>query len=473
MQPVASARRKIQTEEAEPGMFTKIWVEGGKYRHLAEQAFNEEASVPSKIIGRLKVGELVLVYEVRNMDLSGGPGELLRVRVGVETGRLKGKLGWIDAINSQKEFTLDTRNHLDYENWMRNCGSQSYAHDIPGKDGQRIEFDIELHRPEGTPMGVHVDRSEGHWLRIESMVDGGAFMAWNAAHPDRAVRPRDRILQVDGEKGDADALIERLKTGGEFIKVRILRVLEEQEASGLEEEQMQWPPASSDLAGLVNSAEESANSLVAETTQTGRPELDLLRQDSQTSRKSSPERRRTGRRSASGRLEQSDEGATALATEPSAKAPTESASDLMERHRPSPVKEMHTSPVVCKPSPQEFGNSIRIAEDEPDWKPFYDAAGKDEGQDGGCCRETGCKEDGWLAMIFSPSFFGCGGKDAGFKAMDRPRPPAPSAGPLPSPIEPAPEPRPARGSPYVSESMLDFSVVKRDDQYSQDEDTAR
>mmetsp|Transcript_34838 Transcript_34838/g.81371 ORF Transcript_34838/g.81371 Transcript_34838/m.81371 type:complete len:306 (-) Transcript_34838:170-1087(-) len=62
------------------------------------------------------------------------------------------------------------------------------------------DFSVVLYKGEDRRLGVDVDHSNGAYLRVES-ISSGVVKDWNAAHPDRAVRVGDCIIEVNNRRG--------------------------------------------------------------------------------------------------------------------------------------------------------------------------------------------------------------------------------------------------------------------------------
>jgi hypothetical protein len=56
-----------------------------------------------------------------------------------------------------------------------------------------------------------MDQSDGVTLHIDSINDKGLFHKWNKSNPKNAVRPTDRIVEVNSVRGDVAKLVEQLK----------------------------------------------------------------------------------------------------------------------------------------------------------------------------------------------------------------------------------------------------------------------
>mmetsp|Transcript_27780 Transcript_27780/g.62797 ORF Transcript_27780/g.62797 Transcript_27780/m.62797 type:complete len:136 (-) Transcript_27780:87-494(-) len=74
------------------------------------------------------------------------------------------------------------------------------------------EFGITIKKTPGGPrLGVDVDLSDGVCLLIDKVNDG-LVSEWNRANPDKEVRRCDKVVSVNGKRGDAQALAEACKT---------------------------------------------------------------------------------------------------------------------------------------------------------------------------------------------------------------------------------------------------------------------
>mmetsp|Transcript_62498 Transcript_62498/g.183219 ORF Transcript_62498/g.183219 Transcript_62498/m.183219 type:complete len:133 (+) Transcript_62498:68-466(+) len=77
--------------------------------------------------------------------------------------------------------------------------------------GSSIEWKIVLKKTkEVNKLGVDVDLTDGCSLLIDKVNDG-LVGEWNKANPDKEVKKEDRIIGVNGSKGNAQALTEVCK----------------------------------------------------------------------------------------------------------------------------------------------------------------------------------------------------------------------------------------------------------------------
>mmetsp|Transcript_114944 Transcript_114944/g.297913 ORF Transcript_114944/g.297913 Transcript_114944/m.297913 type:complete len:140 (+) Transcript_114944:125-544(+) len=85
------------------------------------------------------------------------------------------------------------------------------AAEEPKKSTTR-EWTVTLKKGGGARLGVDVDLSDGVSLLIDNVTDGDGLMgAWNKANPDKAVKKDDRIISVNGQRGNATNLTEVCK----------------------------------------------------------------------------------------------------------------------------------------------------------------------------------------------------------------------------------------------------------------------
>lgn len=80
---------------------------------------------------------------------------------------------------------------------------------------------VQLMVPEGQSLGLQVD-SDGTALTI-TRIHPGVMSSWNEANPGAAVRPGDRIVAVNGQRGNARALLEETKRKG-ALTLSVVRV---------------------------------------------------------------------------------------------------------------------------------------------------------------------------------------------------------------------------------------------------------
>jgi len=74
--------------------------------------------------------------------------------------------------------------------------------DLPGS-----EFKMVIDKTTGRKLGVDVDHQDGCTLQVDA-VTGDLFQQWNDNHPELAVKPGDRIVEVNGVRNDVHKLVE-------------------------------------------------------------------------------------------------------------------------------------------------------------------------------------------------------------------------------------------------------------------------
>merc|ERR1740129_1034965 len=77
-------------------------------------------------------------------------------------------------------------------------------------------------RKMGKPLGVDVDLADGKCLFIETLKPG-LVSDWNAEHPEQAILREDCIIQVNGVKGEAQALTAACKKD-ETLELVVVRL---------------------------------------------------------------------------------------------------------------------------------------------------------------------------------------------------------------------------------------------------------
>jgi len=82
------------------------------------------------------------------------------------------------------------------------------------------EFTVEVVRTPGSKLGVDVDHQDGLTLFVDN-VTHGIINAWNIQNPGHQIQPGDRIIEVNGFRGDVQKLIDECKKSQTLVmKVR-------------------------------------------------------------------------------------------------------------------------------------------------------------------------------------------------------------------------------------------------------------
>mmetsp|Transcript_53250 Transcript_53250/g.65287 ORF Transcript_53250/g.65287 Transcript_53250/m.65287 type:complete len:128 (-) Transcript_53250:115-498(-) len=79
-----------------------------------------------------------------------------------------------------------------------------------GPQPREGEFVIVLDKTNGERLGMDVDHEDGRTLAVDA-ITGGLIAKWNEEHPDKALRPKDRIVEVNGLRGDVLQLVDECK----------------------------------------------------------------------------------------------------------------------------------------------------------------------------------------------------------------------------------------------------------------------
>lgn len=84
-----------------------------------------------------------------------------------------------------------------------------------------VEYKITLDKRDGDKLGIDVNHEDGSELFIES-IDPGLVETWNIQNPDREVAVEDRIIEVNGVRGDVTQLLAEC-TQNTTLEITLLR----------------------------------------------------------------------------------------------------------------------------------------------------------------------------------------------------------------------------------------------------------
>eukprot|EP00930_Biecheleria_cincta_P010448 TRINITY_DN112575_c0_g1_i1.p1 TRINITY_DN112575_c0_g1~~TRINITY_DN112575_c0_g1_i1.p1 ORF type:complete len:177 (+),score=40.44 TRINITY_DN112575_c0_g1_i1:48-533(+) len=90
----------------------------------------------------------------------------------------------------------------------------------PSRRGE--EFTVEIYVDDGRRLGIDVDVTDGAAAVVDN-INEGLVMDWNRAHPEAAIKKHDRIMEVNGQRGDANLIIETCKRDQRLV-MKVLRV---------------------------------------------------------------------------------------------------------------------------------------------------------------------------------------------------------------------------------------------------------
>jgi len=114
---------------------------------------------------------------------------------------------FIEALKISSEAVLPA--------FDKNSMKSGYEDETPLPGSQ---FSFTVAKQDGESVGLEVDLVDSV-TAVVVKIGKGVVMRHNAERPSRQVRPYDRIIQVNGEKGNARAMIGRLKEGSEWTLV--------------------------------------------------------------------------------------------------------------------------------------------------------------------------------------------------------------------------------------------------------------
>lgn len=80
-----------------------------------------------------------------------------------------------------------------------------------GNSGSANEFTVTITRSIGEAVGLDIDHIDGVSAVVVALKNG-AILNWNDNNRDKEIKPGDRIIEVNGSRGDVQQLIAKLKT---------------------------------------------------------------------------------------------------------------------------------------------------------------------------------------------------------------------------------------------------------------------
>ncbi|CAK0816790.1 unnamed protein product, partial [Prorocentrum cordatum] len=90
---------------------------------------------------------------------------------------------------------------------------------LAGSQDSAAEFNVVIDKTAGQALGVEIDSLDGTSLLITAVTTGGLIQQWNDDHPELALKPGDRIVEVNGIRDDVNSIFE------ECSEDRILELL--------------------------------------------------------------------------------------------------------------------------------------------------------------------------------------------------------------------------------------------------------
>lgn len=130
----------------------------------------------------------------------------------------------VRELGDEKDFGIVERGHSMVGGRRRPASARPSAsrHHSGGASATTgpEEWIVRVSRSGTQLLGLHTDTTEGFSVLVRR-IGGGLLSAWNAAHPDREVRAGDRVIAVNGQRGDAQRLIQLMSmSGGMELTVR-------------------------------------------------------------------------------------------------------------------------------------------------------------------------------------------------------------------------------------------------------------
>mmetsp|Transcript_110503 Transcript_110503/g.276690 ORF Transcript_110503/g.276690 Transcript_110503/m.276690 type:complete len:134 (+) Transcript_110503:84-485(+) len=95
-------------------------------------------------------------------------------------------------------------------------GSTKAEEVVQKKVASGQEFNVKVTKRANVRLGVDVDLCDGTALLVDKVSDDGLVSEWNKANPHAQVEKGDKIVSVNGKRGDADTLAQVCKTDDEL-----------------------------------------------------------------------------------------------------------------------------------------------------------------------------------------------------------------------------------------------------------------
>lgn len=122
-----------------------------------------------------------------------------------EAGAEDGEYQEVDAAGLVN--LVEPEENMPYSDWMMEDGTEAKCvkpTDVPPDD----EFHVLVQKRQ---IGVEVDRSDGSCLKIERIAKDGLVQQWNRINPHVEVKEGDTIISVNGVRGNAEDMVNRIK----------------------------------------------------------------------------------------------------------------------------------------------------------------------------------------------------------------------------------------------------------------------
>lgn len=197
---------------------------------LTKALLRQDPELNSPVVASLKLGTLVTVQELKRVRWHPSVEGSLRLKVVVDAALdAPSCSGWISSLGNTGEHLLDVRDQLEYQKLLDIQAGMACS--VPGgsltsvplpQEAPELTIMVRLRRRSGRSMGLTVDHSDERTLLIQEISYDGLLADWNAtcvAH--ETIRLGDRIVCVNGAKGDHNLLLEQM--GAETLELILQR----------------------------------------------------------------------------------------------------------------------------------------------------------------------------------------------------------------------------------------------------------
>jgi len=119
-----------------------------------------------------------------------------------------------DAILSVNGDQVDSK---DISTKLKTTGAKSIGLGI----ARPTLVEVVLKKPGDLGITINYKKSSmGIWI---ATLKDGLVMQWNKDHPDKAIKPHDRIVTVNGKGGHSAVLVEMLRDQSETVTLQVMR----------------------------------------------------------------------------------------------------------------------------------------------------------------------------------------------------------------------------------------------------------
>lgn len=91
-------------------------------------------------------------------------------------------------------------------NSARSNAARSNGSQVTFEGGDTFLVDIDLSASPGAKLGLVIDRANGQTMVVEN-ITSGLLLEWNKLNPNKEMRPKDHVIEVNGFRGNAVEMV--------------------------------------------------------------------------------------------------------------------------------------------------------------------------------------------------------------------------------------------------------------------------